>query len=93
LVRTTLTLDDDVARQLRRRAHGTPGGFKSVVNDTLRRGLTAGVKPAPAAEPFVVEAKSCGFLPGIDHLKLNQLADALEAEEFAERHGRKRRPS
>ena len=92
-MRTTLTLDDDVARQLRRRAHGAPGGFKGVVNDTLRRGLTAGAKPGPASEPFVVEAKSCGFLPGIDHLKLNQLADTLETEEFVESHAGKRRSS
>lgn len=51
-----------------------------MVNETLRRGLAAGAKPAPAMKPFVLKAKSCGFLPGIDQLKLNQLADALDSD-------------
>lgn len=36
--------------------------------------------------PFVVKAKSCGFLPGIDLLKLNQLTDEIESDDFVERH-------
>ena len=85
-MRTTLTLDDDVARQLRRRARGEHGGFKRVVNETLRRGLMAGDKPLAVPEPFVVRATSCGFLPGVDHLKLNQLLDDLAADDFVARH-------
>ena len=77
-MRTTLTLDDDVASQLRRYARGERGGFKRVVNETLRRGLAAGDKPLATPEPFVVQAKSCGFLPGVDHLKLNQLLDEMD---------------
>ena len=35
-----------------------------------------------------------GFLPGIDPLKLNQLVDELEMDEFLERpHGRGRKPA
>lgn len=36
-MRTTLTLDDDVAARLRRLSRGAR--FKDVVNDVLRRGL------------------------------------------------------
>jgi len=36
-MRTTLTLDDDVAARLKRLSRG--GRFKDVVNDVLRRGL------------------------------------------------------
>lgn len=43
-----------------------------------------------SSTPFVVKAKSCGFLPGIDPLKLNQLTDELEADDFVERHRTKR---
>ncbi len=85
-MRTTLTLDDDVARQLRQRARGVRGGFKRVVNETLRRGLAAGDKPLPAPEPFVVRATSCGFLPGVDHLRLNQLVDEEDTAEFINHH-------
>ena len=31
-------------------------------------------------EPFVVEPQSCGWMPGIDPLRLNQLVDDLELE-------------
>lgn len=43
-----------------------------------------------SSTPFVVKAKSCGFLPGIDPLKFNQLTDELEADDFVERHRTKR---
>lgn len=86
-MRTTLTLDDDVAQELRRRARTGRGGFKGVVNETLRRGLSAGAKPAAGPPRFVVKARACGFLPGIDPLKLNQLVDALEVDDFITRQG------
>ncbi|MEI6034353.1 MAG: hypothetical protein WCS65_08765 [Verrucomicrobiae bacterium] len=89
-MRTTLTLDDDIALELRKIAASTQQGFKSVVNELLRRGLAAGPKPLFLAEPFVVKAKSCGFLPGIDPLKLNQLADEIESEDFIMRRQAKR---
>jgi hypothetical protein len=93
IMRTTLTVDDDIAVELRRIAGSTHRGFKAVVNELLRRGLVAGPKPNLAATPFVVKAKSCGFLPGIDPLKLNQLSDEIETDDLIDRHrtgGRKR---
>lgn len=89
-MRTTLTVDDDVAVELRRLVQGTHRGFKRVVNDVLRRGLAAGARPLPAGNRFEVKAKACGFCPGIDPLKLNALADEMEAESFVEAHGVKR---
>ena len=38
-MRTTLTLDDDVAALLRRAVKNGGGSLKDVVNDALRRGL------------------------------------------------------
>jgi hypothetical protein len=77
-MRTTLTLDDDVAKRLRQITKRTNRSFKDVVNETLRRGLSAGRRPSAPSERFVVHAKACGFRPGIDPLKLNQLVDELE---------------
>ena len=85
-MRTTLTLDDDVARHLLKRSRGQRGGFKRVVNETLRRGLAAGDKPMAKPDQFVVKASSCGFLPGIDYLKLNQMLDDAETQDFIEHH-------
>ena len=45
-MRTTLTLDADVAALLRRMQETHGGSFKSVVNDALRRGLRQMVAPA-----------------------------------------------
>jgi predicted transcriptional regulator len=81
-MRTTLTLDDDLAESLSRTARLTGRSFKAVVNDVIRRGLAQGENTAAAEiKPFVVEPQACGLMPGIDPLRLNQLVDqfALEA--------------
>lgn len=89
-MRTTLTLDDDVARELRRLEQRERRTFKELVNDLLRRGLAAGPRPLPTDERFVVPARSAGFRPGIDSLKLNQLADEMETERFLAQNGDER---
>ena len=78
-MRTTLTLDDDLAESLNRTARLTGRSFKAVVNEAIRRGLSRGDAPAVRSrEPFVVEPQACGLMPGIDPLRLNQLVDELE---------------
>jgi hypothetical protein len=84
-VRTTLTLDEDVARELRAQMRQSGGSLKQVLNAALRRGLCMGEKPARGPAPFRVEPFSSPFQPGVDPSRLNQLADELEVEEFAAR--------
>ena len=83
-MRTTLTLDDDVAVKLRELAHRRRVPFKDVVNSVLRRGLAAQERRAESEGPFRVEVFRSAFRPGVDPLKLNQLGDDLEARQFAE---------
>jgi hypothetical protein len=83
-MRTTLTLDDDVAARLRELAHRKRLPFKEVVNAVLRRGLTAQDQRSEGNRPFHVEVFRSRFRPGVDPLKLNQLADELEARRFVE---------
>ena len=83
-MRTTLTLDDDVATKLRALAHRRRVSFKEVVNAVLRRGLVAQESRSRSGHPFQVEAFRSAFRPGVDPLKLNQLSDELEARRFAE---------
>jgi hypothetical protein len=78
-MRTTITLDPDVSRLIRQRMRDLDLGFKEVVNQALRAGLRADTHGD--GKPFVVEPHACGFKPGIDLDKLNQLADELEAGE------------
>ncbi len=79
-MRTTLTLDDDVAHQLRELVRRRGATFKEVVNDTLRAGLQRGQKSAAGLPPFRVVPKACGFRGEVDVLRLNQLTDELEGE-------------
>ena len=79
-MRTTLTIEDDLARTLKERARLLDLPFKQVVNETLRRGLSSAVREEPA--PYRVVPRHSGFAPGVDPLKLNQLSDQLEVEEF-----------
>ena len=46
-MRTTLTLDPDVAEQLRKAVAKGDQTFKDVVNAALRRGLNSSETPAP----------------------------------------------
>jgi hypothetical protein len=81
-MRTTLTLDDDVARLLQEKSRRSGTSFKEVVNETLRKGLSRGEKPAAKLPRFEVKAKPRGFRSGVDVLRLNQLNDELEIEDF-----------
>ena len=89
-MRTTLTLDPDVAKKLKELGHLKQMSFKETVNSVLRRGLNAGseIKGDPK---FVVAAHRGGFRPGIDPLKLNQLIDQLETDDFVAETRSKRR--
>jgi len=79
-MRTTLTLDDDLAGQLHEVARRKGESFKEVVNSTLRRGLKAETKPSRLPR-FKVTPKPCGFRSGVDVFHLNQLNDDLELED------------
>lgn len=72
-MRTTLTLEPDVAKSLREEIRRTGKGMKAVVNEALRSGLGLAEHPAEPP-PFEVRPHSFGFKPGIDLDRLNQLA-------------------
>ncbi len=87
-MRTTLTIEDDIAKALKDLSRNHGSSFKSVVNEVLRRGLTTGEKPPVTRERFRVQSARRGFRAGIDPLKLNQLVDELDSERFmAQSHG------
>ena len=82
-MRTTLTLDADLAKQLKDLAHRRDQSFKQTVNDVVRHGLAAQAQRPPGVR-YTVEAHRGGFRPGIDPGKLNQLVDQLDVEDFVE---------
>ena len=78
-MRTTLTLEDDLARRLRELARSRGISFKEAVNETLRRGLSIQIA-SEEAPPYRVKPYRSDLRPGVDPLRLNQLADDLETE-------------
>jgi hypothetical protein len=78
-MRTTLTLDPDVARMLEEEAHRQRKPFKHVVNEAIRRGLAPRAPSRPPAR-YRVRPHKTTLRPGIDAEALNQLVDELEDE-------------
>jgi len=76
-VRTTLTLDEDVAKKLKAEARKTGRTFKEVVNESLRRGLASRSAPAHR-EPFQVESRPMGLRPGLSYDSVANLLEQLE---------------
>jgi hypothetical protein len=76
-MRTTLTLDPDVARMIEDEVHRLRKPLKQVVNDALRRALAPGGRRAPARR-YRVRPHAARLRPGLDRGKLNALADELE---------------
>lgn len=81
-MRTTLTLDPDVAARLEHEMRRSGLGMKALVNRALRVGLGMTDKPVQPAR-FTLEPHAFGFRAGVDLDRLNQLADELEVEETA----------
>ncbi len=77
-MRTTITLEPDIAARLRRLAAERGTSFKSTVNATLRAGLEA---ERGAARPYREETRSLGAQPGVDLTKALAMASAIEDEE------------
>ena len=82
-MRTTLTLDDDIARQIRNAVRASGKSLKAVVNDALRVGLTS-ERFVKARQPYNLSPVSMGDIIGpYDLDKALQLADRIEDEEIA----------
>ena len=75
-MRTTLTLDDDVAAKLTAEARRTDRSFKDVVNSHLRLALNA--KRVSSAPPFQVRARPLDPMEGISFDNVEALLDQLE---------------
>ena len=75
-MRTTITLDNDVAALLNKEMRKSGEAFKQVVNRAIRLGLTG---PKPARKPFKVKPINLG-LP--HYTKVEELLEYLEGPDY-----------
>jgi len=77
-VRTTLTLEDDVAARLKAEARRTGQPFKTLVNEALRAGLLQKRLSRPKQQ-FTIESHNFGGLhPGVSLDNIGELLDRIE---------------
>ena len=86
-MRTTLTLDPDVAQRIEQEVRRKGKTLKTVVNDALRTGLGL-AQEKRSSRPFRVKPHDFGFKPDINLDKINQLVDELEAREVLGKLGK-----
>lgn len=78
-MRTTVTLDPDVAEQLKALARRRNLSFKAALNSAVRAGLAA---ERGGGRPYQAPSRPMGLQPGADLTHALQLAAALEDEEI-----------
>jgi hypothetical protein len=78
-MRTTVTLDEDVAAKLQQVSRERGVSFKGALNDAVRAGLAAG---KPASRNFHVQPQPLGIRAGVNIDKALGLADELEDAEI-----------
>lgn len=79
-MRTTVTLDEDVAAKLQEEARRQKTSFKEVLNSSVRKGLRAAAPEA--TEPYRLTARPLRSRPGIDLNRALALAGELEDAEI-----------
>jgi L-serine deaminase len=78
-VRTTITIDDDLARRLQDEMRTRGTSFRQTLEGVLARGLEQRTAQAGA---FRVQARPMGLKAGIDPARLQDLETDLEVERF-----------
>lgn len=79
-MRTTLTIDDDVAAELERLRRTGKASLKDLVNDALRLGLREMISPPKKRKPFRTQSFDVGgvFVKNIDNI--GELLAEIEGE-------------
>ena len=81
-MRTTLTIDDDVAATLERMRKARAASLKDVINEALRRGLKdMNARPKPR-EPFRTQSVALGQMRIADIDNVNDALAIAEGEAF-----------
>lgn len=81
-MRTTLTLDPDVATRAKTEAANHRIAFKTLVNEALRLGLDAYAVRANAAQPYRTLPVAMGLKAGFSYDNIGDLLAQCEGENY-----------
>ena len=81
-MRTTLTLDPDVAAKAKKGAARLHKPFKVVINAALRAGLDEILSP-PTAKPYRTQPRAMGLRSGFSYDNISELIAAAEGEDHS----------
>ena len=81
-MRTTLTIDDGIARKLKVVAARQQKSFKEVVNQALKKGLGSS-STKPVRRKVRLKTKALKYQKGVDEVKLKDLLDDLDVKEHS----------
>jgi hypothetical protein len=79
-MRTTVTLDADIAAKLKEEARRQKTSFKEVLNNSVRRGLQTGV--AEATKPYRLRPRPLRAKPGVNLDRALSMAGEIEDAEI-----------
>jgi hypothetical protein len=83
IMRTTLTLDPDVAAMLKKEMRQQKATLKETINKALRAGLQAAPDPAPTSQPYRMGTLNLGR-PLINLDRTSEVLAMLDDLDFAE---------
>jgi hypothetical protein len=78
MMRTTRTLDEDIAAKLQAEVRRSGCSFNDVVNEAIQAGRFK-CAPAKADPRFVMRSKPLGLRPGLSSDNVEELLDAAES--------------
>ena len=76
-MRTTLTIDDDIATLVEQEVKRSGDSFKGTVNRLLREGLIASRETAET-RPFEITPIAMGLKPGLSYDRIAELLEEAE---------------
>ena len=81
-MRTTLTIEDDLAQKLKTVANRQRKSFKEVVNQALRRGL-APSRDKSSVGKIKLKTRKLTYGKGVDEVKIKELLDDVDVEDHS----------
>lgn len=80
-MRTTLTIDPDIAVQAKKAVQITGMPFKSVINQALRIGIHAVLSPKKSRK-YRTQGRAMGLRKGLSYDNIQELLAVAEGEDF-----------